>query len=237
MPKTKMHRPLQALFLYLLAAPQLIYFLTWGVPHDELRLWFGALADRESVARWVTDPRFLKVALALSFERACYTFVWCWPDLFQKAAHSKLMRAVGNNPVDLIVRTMFYPSKVLQIGSMLWFYLSVAPPIASLSDISMYTFLCAFQLIVCGQILNIGIYNAIGKVGVYYGFKFGIHVPWCTGFPFNVCTSHPQYLGASMTSLGSIILLSTPAHFAAGTMGVAALQGLLYLYMAFVESH
>jgi hypothetical protein len=28
------------------------------------------------------------------------------------------------------------------------------------------------------QILNYGTYQALGKVGVYYGFKFGIDVPW-----------------------------------------------------------
>lgn len=41
------------------------------------------------------------------------------------------------------------------------------------------------------QALNVGIYNAIGHAGVYYGFKLGHRVPWHTGFPFNV-VAHPQ---------------------------------------------
>ena len=41
------------------------------------------------------------------------------------------------------------------------------------------------------QALNVGIYKAIGHAGVYYGFKLGHHVPWHTGFPFNV-VAHPQ---------------------------------------------
>ena len=146
------------------------------------------------------------------------------------------MRIIGSNPVDVIVRAMFYPSKVLQCGSMLWFYLSTAPAVSSPFDVSAYAYLCALQLIICGQILNAGIYRAIGKAGVYYGFKYGFQVPWCTGFPFNVCTAHPQYLGATMTSFGMVILLSTPAHYANGTMGVAVLQAVLYIYMAIVES-
>ena len=52
------------------------------------------------------------------------------------------------------------------------------------------------------QVLNISIYRAIGKKGVYYGFKLGSPVPWHTGFPFNV-VSHPQYVGSIMTIWGA----------------------------------
>lgn len=237
MPKTKMNRSMQALFAFLLLMPQIAYFIVWGVPYESLSLWFGELANRDAWVRWITDPDFVKVALALSFERACYTFVWCFPSKFWKVAHSEPMKAVADNPVDIIVRTMFYPSKVLQCGSMLWFYLAKAPPVTSVFDISAYAYLCAIQLIACGQILNAGIYRAIGKAGVYYGFKYGIDVPWCNSFPFNVCTAHPQYLGATMTSFGAVILLSTPEHYVNGTMGIACVQALLYLYMAIIESY
>ena len=50
-----------------------------------------------------------------------------------------------------------------------------------------------------------GIYNAIGADGVYYGFKLGKTVPWVTGFPFNV-TSHPQYIGSVLTVWGCFCL-------------------------------
>ena len=36
------------------------------------------------------------------------------------------------------------------------------------------------------QWLNIGIFQAIGHAGVYYGFKLGHTIPWVDGFPFNV---------------------------------------------------
>ena len=84
--------------------------------------------------------------------------------------------------------------------------------------------------------LNFSIYDAIGKNGVYYGNKFGKNIPWCTGFPFNVFTAHPQYCGAVMTVLGAIVLFTTEAHAKAGIFAVGIIQTLLYVYMAFVES-
>ena len=59
------------------------------------------------------------------------------------------------------------------------------------------------------QALNVGIYRAIGNSGVYYGFKLGHHVPWHTGFPFNV-VSHPQYVGSALTVWGAIALVRLP---------------------------
>ena len=56
------------------------------------------------------------------------------------------------------------------------------------------------------QALNVGIYRAIGNPGVYYGFKLGHHVPWHTGFPFNV-VSHPQYVGSVLTVWGFVTLV------------------------------
>ena len=47
-------------------------------------------------------------------------------------------------------------------------------------------------LIIAGQSLNVAIYRAIGNDGVYYGFKLGRTVPWCSGFPFNFGLRHPQ---------------------------------------------
>ena len=41
--------------------------------------------------------------------------------------------------------------------------------------------LAATVLVSVGQILNAAIYAAIGRDGVYYGFKLGRPVPWCTG--------------------------------------------------------
>jgi hypothetical protein len=53
----------------------------------------------------------------------------------------------------------------------------------------------------------VGIFQAIGHAGVYYGFKLGHSIPWATGFPFNV-VSHPQYVGSVATVLGAAVLVS-----------------------------
>lgn len=39
---------------------------------------------------------------------------------------------------------------------------------------------------ITAQWLNVGIFQAIGHAGVYYGFKLGHTIPWVDGFPFNV---------------------------------------------------
>ena len=64
----------------------------------------------------------------------------------------------------------------------------------------------------CSQALNAAIYAAIGKDGVYYGFKLGRPVPWCTGFPFNLGFRHPQYVGGFCSQLGVLALLATPVR-------------------------
>ena len=56
------------------------------------------------------------------------------------------------------------------------------------------------------QTLNVSMYNAIGKNGVYYGEKLGSKVPWCTSFPFSV-VSHPQYVGSVLSIWGVFALV------------------------------
>lgn len=238
-PKTQMHRPLQALFLYFIFAPQIIFFLgSCGSfccdPLREISSWVEPFTAA-NLQSWFTSRDFLLVVAALAFERICYTFVWFFPSLFQRVSETPSAKVIAKNPVDLIVRAFFYPSKVLQMGSFLVWYLRTAAPV-NFWDISGYSWMTALQCIVVGQILNAGIYRAIGKAGVYYGFKYGYDIPWCTGFPFNVCTAHPQYFGATLTCFGFVILLSTPAHLAAGWTGLALMQAIMYAYMAVVES-
>ena len=91
------------------------------------------------------------------------------------------------------------------------------------------------QLFLVGQLLNAAIYSAIGKAGVYYGYKIGVPVPWCTGFPFNVLSAHPQYLGSAMTAYGAVLLTATDAHVLNGWGGLAHVQALAYAYMSYVE--
>lgn len=80
------------------------------------------------------------------------------------------------------------------------------------------------------QWLNVGIFNAIGHAGVYYGFKLGHTVPWVSGFPFNV-VAHPQYVGSVATVLGGaalvswVLLVRALPHPASRASGMAAALG------------
>jgi methylene-fatty-acyl-phospholipid synthase len=64
-------------------------------------------------------------------------------------------------------------------------------------------------LIGVGQFLNYTVFRRLGRVGVFYGNRFGRPTVWCTRFPFSVL-SHPQYLGASLSIWGFFLLLRFP---------------------------
>ena len=49
-------------------------------------------------------------------------------------------------------------------------------------------------LIAGGQTLNLSVFYRLGKVGVFYGDRFGHQVPWCRGVPFSLF-KRPQYAG------------------------------------------
>ena len=91
-----------------------------------------------------------------------------------------------------------------------------------------------FQALFIGQGLNAAIYRAIGRAGVYYGHRLGMPVPWVSGFPFSV-VPHPQYAGVCISVIGVCMFLATPAVTAAGWFNLAAVQILLYGYMAIAE--
>jgi phosphatidyl-N-methylethanolamine N-methyltransferase len=92
----------------------------------------------------------------------------------------------------------------------------------------------ALGLMIFGQVLNAGIFKAIGHTGVYYGFKLGHKVPWVDGFPFNV-VRHPQYVGSVATIWGAAML-------AAGVVPLADVSllvfywTLLYIFTGIMES-
>lgn len=65
----------------------------------------------------------------------------------------------------------------------------------------------AFGLVLLGAHLNAAVYGKIGANGVYYGFKMGKHVPWVTGYPFNIWR-HPQYTGAAAIYGGYALLVN-----------------------------
>ena len=76
---------------------------------------------------------------------------------------------------------------------------------------------------------------AIGNAGVYYGWKLGRPVPWCTSFPFNAGLRHPQYVGVVLTILGGVALLLSEAMVRAGLVQAALAWAGMYICMSAME--
>ena len=80
-----------------------------------------------------------------------------------------------------------------------------------IEELGQTTVICSVFLMVLGQYLNVSVYNALGTNGVYYGVRFGIDVPWCHDFPYNVSwLKHPQYVGSIMSIIAAIPLIQLP---------------------------
>jgi phosphatidyl-N-methylethanolamine N-methyltransferase len=64
-------------------------------------------------------------------------------------------------------------------------------------------------LVVIGQTLNLSVFYRLGKVGVFYGEKFGYEVRWCHEFPFSLL-KHPQYAGTLLSIWGFFLAMRFP---------------------------
>ena len=64
-------------------------------------------------------------------------------------------------------------------------------------------------LIALGQLLNLGMFVQLGKIGVFYGNKLCYQVPRCQGFPFSLLR-HPQYVGAVLSVWGFFMTTRFP---------------------------
>lgn len=139
------------------------------------------------------------LAVCLALPHFLYAFIWfkpdAWRQLFKRSSVDAfaLAGAVG---------------KVLQFTALLlWFSSSRDSGLCldwSLVTLSQWLL---FLLLTClGQSLNYGIFKAIGKAGVYYGFKLGSAIPWHNGYPFNMIR-HPQYVGSVLSIWGLVALV------------------------------
>ena len=116
-----------------------------------------------------------------------------------------------------------------------FFSLDVAALSAHVSTLPLTAWAFFTTWFTVGQALNLGIYHAIGKVGVYYGFKMGHHVPWATGFPFSVVQRHPQYIGAYFSFFSFLPFLWTTAGMSNGLLGMFVFLLICYCVVAKFE--
>ena len=80
-----------------------------------------------------------------------------------------------------------------------------------------------------GQHLNAMVYLRLKQVGVYYGARFGRHVPWVHGWPYSHIRD-PQYVGALLSVVGAALLGGESTHV------ILCAWGLNYLYLIMLES-
>jgi methylene-fatty-acyl-phospholipid synthase len=155
----------------------------------------------------MTGWSLLLAAGVLSIERICYAWVWHYPDRFRRVCGTPLIAALGE-PVD-VLKDLFVCFKGLQLSVFFgWCYLYGNGSLIPQNEDGVWLAVGS-ALMVAGQLLNLGVFIRLGKIGVFYGNKLGYDVPWCRGFPFSVL-SHPQYVGTVLSIWGFFMTTRFP---------------------------
>jgi hypothetical protein len=102
-------------------------------------------------------------------------------------------------------------------------------------SLPLVSWLAALLLGGYGQALNVGIFRAIGREGVYYGARLGKRIPWVKGWPFDAALAHPQYAGSALTVWAGALLMGSARP--AGTLVLVLYWTLLYVVTALMEQH
>jgi methylene-fatty-acyl-phospholipid synthase len=149
---------------------------------------------------------FFVAAVSLSFERLCYFWIWRKPEAFR--ALSRRSALAPSDPVTLL-QYLFYGFKMLQaVVFIAWCSIHGHGSLLPLSAGSLALALGA-GMIVVGQALNASVFWRLGKIGVFYGNKFGCQVVWSRQFPFSLF-EHPQYVGALLSIWGFFLVMRFP---------------------------
>jgi phosphatidyl-N-methylethanolamine N-methyltransferase len=152
----------------------------------------------------VNPSLFLAAAAALTLERTSYVWIARAPASFRAFCSWPAVARLGE-PV-AVVEKMFYGFKVVQAAVFAaWCYGhgSLAPAAGG------WALAAAAALVLAGQVLNVSVFYRLGRIGVFFGDRFGYRTPWCRSFPFSLL-SHPQYVGAVMTIWGIFLAMRFP---------------------------
>ncbi len=148
----------------------------------------------------------LTAAVLLAIERAAYVWIWRRPEQFRSLC-ARFGR--GINPVDGLGH-LFRVFKVIQIGVFVWWCLWWGGGQLRWPGLNAFPVAVGLGMMGAGQLLNFAVFQRLGRVGVFYGVRFGHEVPWCTSFPFSVMR-HPQYVGALLSIWGFFLVTRYPA--------------------------
>jgi len=184
----------------------------------------------------VATPSWVLAALAISGSHVLYACVWFMSARFAAACAHPPLSLLGKHPVGVFALLVALAKSLQQVGLLGFVAAAAGNPATTLIQASASKWALVLVLGGFGQMLNAAIYAAIGKDGVYYGFKLGAPVPWCDGFPFNLGFRHPQYVGGFCTQLGVIAVLTTSAALDAGLVPLGAWWFLLYSVTSWMEA-
>lgn len=179
-------------------------------------------------------PNLAITSVLIASAHVTYGLVWYKAAAFKRKCKQAPLKLLGKNPVDVFAVLVALTKLIQQIGLLGWAcgWTVPPPPTALLTMVQAKApvqLAMAAALMVAGQLLNLSIYHAIGKKGVYYGARLGARVPWSTAFPFSAGYQHPQYVGGYCTQLGVMLCVATPATLSAGMLPLAAYWAALYL--------
>lgn len=151
---------------------------------------------------------FVCIAAALlSVERLAYIFIWRNPSAFKRWS---LHRASGvGGPVELLA-ILFAAFKVIQIAVFVGWHLTFGDGTLWPQSRDPKVIAAGALLVALGQALNVSVFKRLGKVGVFYGNKFGHDIAWCRKFPFT-WFEHPQYVGTVLAIWGFFFLMRFPS--------------------------
>ena len=182
-------------------------------------------------------PAFALIAAVAASAHVLYGCVWFFSKGFKKACKKVPLKLLGKNAVAVFAVLVTLAKVLQQLTLVAWavdYKLDAALPLVT--SIPPNQALIGGALVLAGQLLNGAIYKAIGRDGVYYGFKLGRPVKWSTAFPFSAGFRHPQYVGGFTSQLGVLLALASPSTIAAGLVPLAAFWGLCYVATSIIEA-
>lgn len=168
-------------------------------------------------------------AVALAFERVTYAYIWRHPATVRAWVAHPAVRPVGG-PVE-VVRVLFVAFKVIQAVVFAAWILWHSHGSLRLAE-DPFVLVPGLTAVFVGQLLNAGVFVRLGVPGVFYGNRFGVPVPWITGFPFSL-VPHPQYVGAVLTIWGLFFVTRFPHQ---DWWMLPALETVYYVAGSYAES-
>jgi hypothetical protein len=156
-----------------------------------------------TMAGWAIYP--VVAFLLLGIERCLYGYVFHFPQDFIRRCQSGQLGATFQKDKEYwrSFMTLGIYIKVFQF-SVIYYDLSVKN---TMQYNATWVAAAGAVLVVIGQILNAAAYQALGGIGIYYGYELGFHVPRITTFPYNMGFSDPQYWGVLASIFGLYIMV------------------------------